>query len=167
MGNCRPTTQSNVCSVINRYKTPWVTADPDTRQKGLFIHKTPWVTRNPQHNNNNNNNCIQRRNSRIFTISSLHREPSPTRMLKCNTLSVHHMQHVMLIATWCKGTAQLLSLTECCRIYLSFILLVEPLTDEGGEKTGEPGENPGDELQKMPHTEARRFKPQARLEPAQ
>ena len=26
---------------------------------------------------------------------------------------------------------------------------------------------PGDELQKMPHTKARRFKPQARLEPAQ
>ena len=26
---------------------------------------------------------------------------------------------------------------------------------------------PGDELQKMPHTTARRFKPQARLEPAQ
>ena len=26
---------------------------------------------------------------------------------------------------------------------------------------------PGDEFQKMPHTKARRFKPQARLEPAQ
>ena len=26
---------------------------------------------------------------------------------------------------------------------------------------------PGDELQKMPHTKARRFKPQERLEPAQ
>ena len=26
---------------------------------------------------------------------------------------------------------------------------------------------PGDELQKMPHTKSRRFKPQARLEPAQ
>ena len=30
-----------------------------------------------------------------------------------------------------------------------------------------PGKTPGDELQKMPHTKARRFKPQARLEPAQ
>ena len=28
------------------------------------------------------------------------------------------------------------------RIYLSFILLAEPLTDEGGEETGVPGENP-------------------------
>ena len=45
--------------------------------------------------------------------------------------------------------------------------MAEPLTDEGGEETGVPGENPGDELQKMPHTTARRFKPQARLEPAQ
>ena len=30
-----------------------------------------------------------------------------------------------------------------------------------------PEETPGDELQKMPHTKARRFKPQARLEPSQ
>ena len=27
-------------------------------------------------------------------------------------------------------------------IYLSFVLLAEPLTDEGGEETGVPGENP-------------------------
>ena len=46
--------------------------------------------------------------------------------------------------------------------------MAEPLTDEGGEETGVPVEkNPGDELQKMPHTKARRFKSQARLEPAQ
>ena len=31
---------------------------------------------------NNNNNRIERRNSRFFTISSLRREPSPTRTLK-------------------------------------------------------------------------------------
>ena len=38
----------------------------------------------------------------------------------------------------------------------------------GGEETGVPGEKiPGAELQKMPHTTAQRFKPQARLEPAQ
>ena len=33
-------------------------------------------------NNTNNNNHIQRRKSRFFTISSLRREPSPTRTLK-------------------------------------------------------------------------------------
>ena len=46
-------------------------------------------------------------------------------------------------------------------------MLAEPLTDEGREETGVHGENPGDELPKMPHTEARRFKTQPRLEPSQ
>ena len=36
-----------------------------------------------------------------------------------------------------------------------------------GRKPESPEKTPGDELQKMPHTTARRFKPQARLEPAQ
>ena len=36
-----------------------------------------------------------------------------------------------------------------------------------GRKPECPEKTPGDELQKMPHTTARRFKPQARLEPAQ
>ena len=71
---------------------------------------------------NNNSNCTQRRNSRFFTIFSLCREPSPTRTLKwprhnrvqimCNTSSAYHVQPVVLRATWYKGTAQLLSLTE-------------------------------------------------------
>ena len=72
--------------------------------------------------NNNNNNHVQRHNSRFFTISSLRHELSPTRTLKlpwsnhvqimCNTWRAYHMQHVMLRATWYKGTAQLLGLTE-------------------------------------------------------
>ena len=59
----------------------------------------------------------------FFTISSLWRELSPTRMLKlpgrnctqvtCNTLSAYHVQHVVLYATRNEGTAQLLSLTVC------------------------------------------------------
>ena len=36
-----------------------------------------------------------------------------------------------------------------------------------GRKPEYPEKTPSDELQKMPHTIARRFKPQARLEPAQ
>ena len=73
-------------------------------------------------NNSNNNNRIQRHNLRFFTISSVHREPSPTRTLKwpgrnhvqttCNTSSAYHVQHVVLCAMLYKGTAQLLSLTE-------------------------------------------------------
>ena len=33
--------------------------------------------------------------------------------IMCNTLSTYHKQHDVLCATWYKGTAQLLSLTEC------------------------------------------------------
>ena len=36
-----------------------------------------------------------------------------------------------------------------------------------GRKLEYPEKTPDDELQKMPHTKARKFKPQARLEPAQ
>ena len=69
---------------------------------------------------NNNNNCIQRRNSRFCTISSLCCKLSPTCTLwpthnrvhiTSNTSSTHHMQHVVLRATQYEGTAQLLSLT--------------------------------------------------------
>ena len=52
------------------------------------------------------------------------------------------MQHVVLCATWYEGTAQLLSLTGFNRVSLSFILLAEPFTDDGGEETGVPGEKP-------------------------
>ena len=68
------------------------------------------------------NNHIEGCNLRLFTISSLCREPSPTRTLKwpernrvqitCNTSSAYHVQHVLLRATWYEETAQLLSLTE-------------------------------------------------------
>ena len=36
-----------------------------------------------------------------------------------------------------------------------------------GRKPKYPKKTRGDELQKMPHTTARRFKPEARLDPAQ
>ena len=36
-----------------------------------------------------------------------------------------------------------------------------------GRKPEYPETTPGDELQKMPHPKARRFKPQARLKPVQ
>ena len=60
------------------------------------------------------------------------------------------------------------SVWKCFKPHLfELYLLAEPLTNEGGEETGELEKNPDDELQKMPHTKAWRFKPQARLEPAQ
>ena len=65
---------------------------------------------NNNNNNKNNNNHIQRCSSRFFTMCSLHRKLSPTRMLEwpgrsrvqitCNTLGAYHVQHVMLCATW-------------------------------------------------------------------
>ena len=49
----------------------------------------------------------------------------------------------MPCATWYEGTAQLLSLIEFeLHLFELFILLAEPLTDEGGEETGVPRENP-------------------------
>ena len=129
-------------------------------------------------NNNNNNNRIQRRYSRIFTISSQRRELSPTRTLKwpgrkrvqitCNTSSAYHVQHVVLRATWYEGAAQLLSLTELKSHLFELYFIgwtIKPMKE--GRKLEYPEKTPGDELQKMPHTTARRFKPQARLEPAQ
>ena len=128
--------------------------------------------------NNNNNNRIQRRYSRFFTISSQRRELSPTRTLEwprrnrlqitCNTSSAHHVQHVVLRATWYEGTAQLLSLTEFkSHLFELYFVgwIIKPMKE--GRKPEYPEKTPGDELQKMPHTTDRRFKPQARLEPAQ
>ena len=77
--------------------------------------------RKHNNNNNNNNNHIQRRYSRLFTISSQRCELSATRMLVAQAQScANHVQHierlsresVMLCATWYEGTAQLSSLTE-------------------------------------------------------
>ena len=128
-------------------------------------------------NNNNNNNCIQRRYSRSFTIFSQRRKLSPKRMHKwpgrnrmqitCNTLSAYHMQ-VSLRATWYEGTAQLLSLTELKSHLFELYFIgwtIKPMDE--GRKPEYPEKTPGDKLQKMPHTTARRFKPRARLEPAQ
>ena len=128
-------------------------------------------------NNNNNNNRIQRCYSRFFTISSQRCELSQTyaqvaRAQPC----ANHVQHierlshasVMLRATWYEGTAQLLSLTELKLhlVELYFIgWTIKPMKE--GRKPEYPEKTPGNELQKMPHTTARRFKPQTRLEPAQ
>ena len=134
-----------------------------------------------QNNQNNNNNRNSRRNSIFFTISSLRRELSPTRTLKwpwhnqvqitCNTSSTYHMQHVVLHATWYKGTAQLLNLTEL-KSYLSELYFIgwtiKPMKDEEGEETGAPGENPWWRAsENATYYTAQRFKPQARLKPMQ
>ena len=59
--------------------------------------------------------------------------------------------------------------TKSDRVEITFILAIlywlKPLTDEGGEETLAPRKNLDDELMKMPHTKARKFKPQPRLNP--
>ena len=95
------------------------------------------------------NNLIQRRNSRFLQsphcvanrLQHVHSScPGNRVQIKCNTFSAYH---VVLHATWYEGTDQLLSLTELkSHLFELFFLLAEPLTDEGGEETGVPGENP-------------------------
>ena len=86
----------------------------------------------------------------FFTISShfsnclQHIRSSGQGTIVCKSCATHQTLSMcnMSCATWYKGTAQLLSLTDLNHIYFSFILLAETLTDEGGEETGVPGENP-------------------------
>ena len=130
-----------------------------------------YVQRSYNNNNdNNNNNRIQNLLTAPRTVSNTHAQVA--RAQSCashvNTSSGHHVQHVMLCATWCKGYKG--SAIKFDRVdiafYLSFIFWAGPLTDEGGEETGVPGENPWRRASENAYTKARRFKPQARLEPA-
>ena len=105
---------------------PWTTRAGTcvchSRIRCLTIEPSRMFSAHNHHANNNNNNCIQRHNSRFFTISSLRCKPSPTRTLKwpgrnsvqitCNTSSAYHVKNDVLCATWYEGAAQLLSVTE-------------------------------------------------------
>ena len=75
---------------------------------------------------------------------------------------------VMLRATWYEGSAQILSWTELKSHLFELCFIGWTIKSmKEGRKPEYPEKTPGDELQKMPHTTTRRFKPQARLEPAQ
>ena len=90
-----------------------------------------------RHSSNNNNNRIQRRYSRFFTISSQRRELSPTRTLKwpgrsrvqitCDTSSAYQVQVSCYVPLGTKGQLSYWVWQRWNRIYLSFILLAEPL----------------------------------------
>ena len=88
----------------------------------------------------------------------------------------NHVQHiqrlsrasVMLRATWYEGAAQLLSLTELKSHLFELYFIgwtIKPMKE--GRKSEYLEKTPGDEVQKMLQTTARKFKLQARLEPAQ
>ena len=62
------------------------------------------------------------------------------------TVSWHRVQitvqHTVRLSRGTKGQLSYQVWQGWNRIYFSFILLAEPLTDKGGEETGVPGENP-------------------------
>ena len=131
------------------------------------------------YSNSSNSNRIQRPYSRFCTISSQRRELSPTRTLKWpghnrvqitwNTLnSITCKCHVTCHLVRRDSSAIKVSVTELKShlFELYFIGWTIKLMKEGG-KPEYPKKTPGDELQKMPHTTTRRFKPQARLKPTQ
>ena len=88
--------------------------------------------------------------------------------------SANHVQHTKCLSrVTCsvpRGTKGQLSYQvwqSLKSMYSSFILLAETITPmKEGRKWEYPKKTPGEELQKMPHSKARNFKPQQRLEPA-
>ena len=121
----------------------------------IIIHNNNNNNNNDDDNNNNNNNFL----TAPRTVSNTHAQVAGRNRVQitCKTSSAYHVQHVVLRATWYEGTAQLLSLTE----FKSHLPMKE------GRKAEYPEKTPGDELQKMPHTKARRFKSKTRLEISQ
>ena len=61
--------------------------------------------------------------------------------ITCNTSSVYHMQHAVCHLVP-KDRLAINIWQSLNRIYFSFIMLAEPLTDEGGEDTGVLGGKP-------------------------
>ena len=121
---------------------------------------------------NNNNNCIQRRNSKSphCAANCLRQRASkwPGRnrvQVMCNKSSAYHVQP----ATWYEGIRRDSSAIKFDRVEIAFILTLfywlnhQPMKED--RKSEYQEKTPDDELQKMPHTKARKFKPLARLEP--
>ena len=102
----------------------------------------------------------------LRTVSNTHAQAARVQLCASHVQHIERLSRasVMLLATWCKGTAQLLSLTEF-KSHLFELYFVGWIIKQmkEGRKPEYPEKTPGDELQKMPHTTARRFKPKARL----
>ena len=128
-------------------------------------------------NVDDNNDRIERGNSRF--LQSPHcatnylqhiRSRGPGEIV-CKSRATHRALTTcnILCATWYEWTAQLLSLTEfkshSFQISL-FLFWLNHYPMKEGRKSEYPEKNPYGELKKMPHTKARKFKPQLSLEPA-
>ena len=74
--------------------------------------------------------------------------------------------HVTCHLVWRDSSAIKFDRDEITFIWAYFVgWIIKPMKE--GRKLEYPEKTPGDELKKMPHTTAQRFKPQARLEPVQ
>ena len=102
--------------------------------------------------NTNNDIRTERRNSRFVTTSLLRRELSPTRTLKrqrrnsvqitCNASGADHVLYIVCCVVRRDSASIKFDRQSLNRIILSLFLGLKRLTDEGGEETGVPGENP-------------------------
>ena len=123
------------------------------------------------------NNHTERRNSRFVqsphcTISSLHCELSPKHTLRrpgryrvhitCNTLSTYHMQHVCPMVQRDSSAVKFE-----LKLHLSQFYFIgwNHQSMKVGKKPECPQKTPDDELQKMPHTQAPKFKPNRESNP--
>ena len=110
---------------------------------------------NKHDNNNHNNNSINdnddnNRNERcnlrffFFTIAQLRHKIFPVARAQSCAKHVQHKERLSRAACVPLGTkdSSAIKFDSLNRIYLNFILLAEPLTDEEGEEIGVPGENP-------------------------
>ena len=99
---------------------------------------------------NNNNYHIERHNSRFLQSPHCaanclqHVSSSGPGTIVCKSRATHRalITSNLQCATWYEGTAQLLSLTVEIAFILALLYRLKPLTDEGGEETGVPEENP-------------------------
>ena len=125
--------------------------DTSTLPVNYRRQSTMFCTGNNNNNNNNNNNHTEKCNSRFFTISSLRCELSPTCTLKwpgrncvqstCNTSSACHVQPAVCHLVQRDSSAIKFDRAEVA-FMLALFYWLKPLTDEEGEETGVPGENP-------------------------
>ena len=77
------------------------------------------------------------------TVSNTYARPGRNHLqIMCNTSSAYKYIMSYYMSRGRKGQLSYEVWQGLNHIHLSFILLVEPLTNEGGEETGAPGENP-------------------------
>ena len=85
--------------------------------------------------------------------------------IPCSTQSAYHVQHVVCHVVRRDSSAIKFDGVEIVSILALFYQLNhKPIKER--RKPEHPEETSNDELQKMPHTKIRKFKPLARLEPA-